>query len=76
MTLGRSHEISTARRLHRSATSQAAGLFETLADVGTDMDQDDLQERGRRLASAIRRHHELEADLILMVFDQDIGTGD
>jgi hypothetical protein len=75
VALGRSHEVSTARRLHRSAEQQAQELLAALR-TGADVDEEQLRRGGRRLSSAIRRHHELEADLILMTFDQDIGTGD
>jgi hypothetical protein len=76
VVLGRSHEISTARRLHRSAERQAEELLAVLRGAGPDMNEDQLRMRGHRLSSAIRRHHELEAELILMTFDQDIGVGD
>ena len=74
--LGRSREVSTARRLHRSAARQADELSRTLADTERELEHDEIAKLGRRLASAVRRHHELEADLILMAFDQDIGVGD
>jgi len=76
VALGRSYEVSTARRLHRSAARQAKELSETLGDALRDFDEEGIAKLGRRLTSAIRRHHELEADLILMAFDQDIGVGD
>ena len=76
VTLGRSHEVSTARRLHRSAARQAEGLSSTLDAFAAGDDRADLRVRGRRLGAAIRRHHEVEADLMLMAFDQDIGTVD
>lgn len=76
MTLGRSHDVSTARRLHRSAAQQAEDLSARLRVSGADVDRGDLRKAGKRLGSAIRRHHELEADLILMAFYQDIGTVD
>ena len=41
-----------------------------------EVDEGQLRTRGCRPRSAIRRHHELEADLILMTFNQDIGIGD
>ena len=76
ITLGRSHEVTTSRRLHASAWRQASELSDILADAGNVVADNDVVMHGRRLASAIQRHHELEADLILMAFDQDIGTVD
>jgi hypothetical protein len=76
ITLGRSHEVSTARRLHRSALERAEDLSSALAAAKPDTERAGFRSGGRRLISAIRRHHELEADLILMAFDQDIGTVD
>ncbi|HEX5479874.1 MAG TPA: hypothetical protein VFY79_09160 [Dehalococcoidia bacterium] len=76
ITLGRSHEVTTARRLHASASRQASELSDILANADSGVADTDVVMHGRRLASAIQRHHELEADLILMAFDQDIGTVD
>lgn len=73
---GHGHELTTARRLHRSAVRQAEELFDALGRAVGDLDPDEVRARGRRLGSAIRRHHVLEADLVLLVFDQDTGTGD
>ncbi len=71
---GHGHELTTARRLHRSAVRQAEELFAALGKA--DLSPDEVRARGRRLGSAIRRHHALEADLVLLAFDQDTGTGD
>ncbi len=76
VALGRSHEVSTARRLHRSAAERAEELSQTLAGAGSEIDMDQIATLASRLSSAIHRHHELEADLILMAFDRDIGIGD
>jgi hypothetical protein len=76
VTLGRNYEVSTARRLHRSASQRAEDLSERVRTPAADIDHDELRKAGRRLGSAIRRHHELEADLILMAFYTDIGTVD
>jgi hypothetical protein len=73
---GHGHELTTARRLHRSAIRQAEELFDALGTAVGDLRPDEVRARGRRLGSAIRRHHALEADLVLLVFDQDTGTGD
>jgi len=73
---GHGHELTTARRLHRSAVRQAAELFEALGTAVGDLSPGEVRARGRRLGSAIRRHHALHADLVLLEFDQDTGTGD
>jgi hypothetical protein len=73
---GHGHELTTARRLHRSAVRQAEELFDALGTTVGDLSPEEVRARGRRLGSAIRRHHALEADLLLLVFDQDTGTGD
>jgi hypothetical protein len=73
---GHGHELTTAHRLHRSAVRQAEELFDALGTVVGDLSPDEVRARGRRLGSAIRRHHALHADLVLLVFDQDTGTGD
>ena len=73
---GHGHELTIARRLHRSAVRQAEELFDALGTTVGDLSTDEVRARGRRLGSAIRRHHVLEADLVLLVFDQDTGTGD
>ena len=76
VTQGHGHELTTARRLHRSAVRQAEELFDLLGRPIRGLSQDEIRARGRRLGSAIRRHHALEADLAVLVFDQDTGTGD
>lgn len=73
---GHGHELTTARRLHQSAVRQAEELFDALGTVAEDLSPDEVRTRGRRLGSAIRRHHALHADLVLLEFDQDTGTGD
>jgi hypothetical protein len=73
---GHGHELTTAQRLHRSAIRQAEELFDALGTAMVDLGPEEVRARGHRLGSAIRRHHALEADLALLVFDQDTGTGD
>lgn len=76
VAIGHGHELTTARRLHRSALRQADELDAALGTADAGPSVDEVRKRGRRLGSAIRRHHTLEADLVLHVFNQETGTGD
>jgi hypothetical protein len=73
---GHGHELTTGHRLHRSAVRQAEELFDALGTAVGNLSPDEVRARARRLGSAIRRHHALHADLVLLEFDQDTGTGD
>jgi hypothetical protein len=76
VAIGRNHDVSAARRLHRTATQQAAILSRTLGDAGVDHTDEEIQSIASRLGSAIRRHHEIEADLLLDAFEHEVGVGD
>jgi hypothetical protein len=73
---GHGRELTTGRRLHRSAMRQAEELFDALGTKAGGLTPDDARTRGRRLASAIRRHEALHGDFVLHVFDRDTGVGD
>ncbi|MEP7384628.1 MAG: hypothetical protein ABI910_23350 [Gemmatimonadota bacterium] len=76
VAIGHGHELTTARRLHRSALRQASELDAALRTTDAGPSADELRKRGRLLGSAIRRHHALEADLVQLAFNQETGTGD
>ena len=73
---GHGRELTTGRRLHRSAVRQAEELFDALGTQAGDLTPDDVRTRGRHLGSAIRRHQALHGDFVLHVFDRDTGVGD
>jgi len=73
---GHGHELTTGHRLHRSAVRQAEELLDALGTAIGNLSPDEVRSRGRRLGSAIRRHHALHAELVLLEFDRDTGTGD
>jgi hypothetical protein len=77
-TIGRSHEVTTAYTHHRRMINEAETL---LRDVERAIDDaslqcEDVRRRGASLAGLLRAHHALEADLLLLALEQDIGVGD
>ena len=78
IALGRTYEVSEARREHerlqRDAVSFLAALEDHTPEGGPSPAE--VRERARALASALRAHQAREADLLLLAFQQDIGTGD
>lgn len=78
MTVGRSYEITEARRQHRRMLEYASDLLAALSEHegGSSPTAAEVRERAAQLTSALRRHRALEADLIYEAFDLDIGVGD
>ena len=73
--LGRPPALAEARSQHVRLVKDAGELLADLEEQRDDpkLTCEAVRERGWRLASALRDHQALEADLILEAFDLDIG---
>ena len=73
--LGRPPALAAARSQHVGLLEDARELLADLEERGDDpkLTCEAVRERAWRLASALRNHQALEADLILEAFDLDIG---
>lgn len=78
ITIGRSHEVAMAYEHHRRMMDDAQALLRDLEAGISDpsLRCEDIRQRGASLANVLRAHHALEADLLLMALEQDIGAGD
>lgn len=72
--IGRTRELTLARREHSTLVRDASTLFSMLVDKSAEYA--DLRERVHKLIAALRRHQAREADLIYLAFQRDIGSGD
>lgn len=72
--IGRTRDLTLARREHATLVRQASDLFTMLVDK--DADYAELRERAIKLLAALRKHQAREADLIYTAFQRDLGTGD
>lgn len=78
ITIGRNRAVERAIVQHKTMLSEARQL---LADLKQRADHPSLtprevRRRALRLASALRHHQALEADVIIETYDRDIGGGD
>jgi hypothetical protein len=72
--IGRTRDLTLARREHATLVRDAAALFTMLVDE--DAEYPELRERAAKVILALRRHQAREADLIYTAFQRDIGMGD
>lgn len=78
VTVGRNRAVSRAFLQHKRLLTEARAL---LADLDrraghSSLTPREVRRRGHRLASALRHHQALEADVIIEMFDRDIGGED
>lgn len=73
--LGRPPALAETRRQHVRLSKEGGELLADLEERRDDpkLKCDAVRQRAWRLASALRNHQALEADLILEAFDLDIG---
>jgi hypothetical protein len=75
--LGRSREVSRARRDHRRLQRDAAILLAALDEYAEgDLSARELRKRVSHLIEAMREHQSREADLLLLALDLDVGVPD
>ena len=74
LIVGRPHELNRAQTDHPRLVDEATALLRELTESASQCE--DVRERAAQLATAIRRHQAVEADLILLAYDQDIGVVD
>jgi hypothetical protein len=75
IALGRTRAVSSALRQHKTIIADARQL---LADIKARQSAtpDEVRRRAARLASALRAHQALEADIIIDTYDRVYGAGD
>jgi hypothetical protein len=76
VSIGTTAEVTNAKRLHRTIAEHAEALSRLLSPGDGDGDPSEARERARDLGTAVAEHHRLEADLVLLAFGRDIGSGD
>lgn len=76
--IGHGHDVTLARCAHRDLAQETEGLIRDLPERADDpaLTVPRIRERALQLMTDLRRHRALEADLILTVFDRDIGAGE
>jgi hypothetical protein len=60
---------------HQHLVEALQRLVEDLRDV-PELSVEKVRQRAAALTAELRRHQGLEADLVLLAFDLDIGAGD
>lgn len=72
---GHTRDATIAKTDHRQMLEESSALLDDLAGGG-DLAVEDARERAARLVDLLRKHRWREADLILDVFNIDLGHGD
>lgn len=76
--VGRFPEVSQARREHKRLVRQAASLLGDLDEfaAAAGLPYEEFRKRAAGLTGALRLHQALEADLLMLAFQLDLGVGD
>lgn len=76
--VGLTRDVLSARRDHKRILDDAEHLLRDLSEHAHDVDLPvhEVRHRTSALATSLRHHQWLEADLIMSVFGLDIGSGD
>lgn len=75
LKLGRSDDVTEARREHERIVRDAVGLLGALGEQQDDEtpDRRELRRRARGLTAALRRHAKRQADLLIEEYGRDPG---
>ncbi|MEX1253657.1 MAG: hypothetical protein WEE64_04890 [Dehalococcoidia bacterium] len=76
--LGRSYEVSRARRDHERLAHEAVSLLAALDEYSGDsaLSFQEVRRQVAQLTAALRDHQGREADLLLLALDLDVGVPD
>lgn len=78
LALGRSYEVTEARREHERLVRDAVSLLAALEEFPDEaaLPYQDVRARAVDFIAALRHHQAREADLLMLAFARDTGVGD